>query len=47
MTDSGASSDHAEDMSRDDYVIRSIVAQAILAEVAGSTKFTVGRTPTR
>ena len=35
------------DVGRDDYVIRAIVAQTILAEIGGSTKFSVARAPTR
>ena len=33
-------------MARDNYVIRAILAQAVLAEIGGSTKFTVAKTPT-
>ena len=31
--------------SKDNYVIRSIVGQTILAEISGSTKFSVAKTP--
>ncbi len=38
----------ANEVSREEYVIRSVVAQAVMAEVAGSsTKFNVAQTPTR
>ena len=32
---------------KEDFILRSIIAQAILAETAGSTKFTVGNISTR
>ena len=39
--------DLSKEISEEEYVVRSIVAQAVMAKVAGSTKFNIAVTPTR
>ena len=39
--------DLSQEISEEEYVVRSIVAQAVMAKVAGSTKFNIAVTPTR
>ena len=39
--------DLSKEISEEEYVVRSIVAQAVMAKVHGSTKFNVAATPTR
>lgn len=38
--------DQDPDLARESYLTRSVLAQAVLGDVGGSTKFGVGRTPT-
>ena len=48
--DGGSSYDYydlSKEISEEEYVVRSIVAQAVMAKVAGSTKFNIAVTPTR
>ena len=39
--------DLSQEISEEENVVRSIVAQAVMAKVAGSTKFNIAVTPTR
>ena len=39
--------DLSKEISEEEYIVRSIVAQAVMAKVTGSTKFNVAATPTR
>lgn len=39
--------DKHSEVVKDEYIVRSAIAQAVMSNVAGSTKFNVAQTPTR